>query len=169
MNNLSLIEFTPSLAMNMVTLLVLFLILKKFFFEKVRKFMLAREQKVKDSFDNAERVNEEADRKLTAYNDKIASIEQERAQILKDSKKRADDQAKEIVDDANEKAHRIIMEAEQAIERERAAAMDGMKEQIALLSVYAAEKIIEKNIDAKEQQTIIDNVIEEAGRSQWTQ
>lgn len=169
MGNFGLIEFTPTLAMNMITLLVLFLILKKFFFEKVRNFMLAREQKVKDSFDNADKINTEAERKLQTYSDRIASIEQERTDILKDSKRQADDQAKQIIDEASEKAHRMIMDAQNEIERERAMAMDDMKEQIALLSVYAAEKIMEKQIDAKEQQTIIDNIIEEAGNNKWTQ
>jgi F-type H+-transporting ATPase subunit b len=155
--------------MNMITLLVLFLILKKFFFEKVRNFMLAREQKVKDSFTNAEKVNAEAERKLNEYNAKIESIEQERTDILKESKHKADDQAKKIIDEAQEKAHRIIMDAENEIEREKNAAIDDMKEQIALLSVYAAEKIIEKQIDAKEQQHIIDGIIEEVDKSKWTQ
>lgn len=131
--------------------------------------MLAREQKVKDSFDNADKVNVEAERKLQTYSDRIASIEQERTDILKDSKRQADDQAKKIIDEASDKAHHMIMEAQSEIERERAMAMDDMKEQIALLSVYAAEKIMEKQIDAKEQQTIIDNIIEEAGNNKWTQ
>ena len=169
MGNLGLIEFTPTFFMNMLTLLILFLILKKFFFEKVRNFMLAREQKIKDSFDNADKINAEAENKLEVYNDKIVGIEQERSDILKESKKKADDQAKQIIDEASEKAHRIIMDAEKEIERERTNAMDDMKEQIALLSVYAAEKILEKQIDAKEQQNIIDGIIEEAGNTKWTQ
>lgn len=169
MGNFELISFGPTLAMNMITLLVLFLILKKFFFEKVRNFMLARQQKVTDSFANAEKVTQEADKKLETYNNKLLSIEQERTDILKESKRKADDQAKAIIDEANEKAHKIMMDAEKEIEREKANAMDDMKEQIALLSVYAAEQIIEKQIDAKEQQSIIDNIIEEAGKTTWTQ
>lgn len=169
MGHFELIQFTPTLAMNMITLLVLFLILRKFFFQKVRSFMLAREQKVTDSFANAEKVTQEAEKKLEVYGEKLDGIEQERTDILKESKLKADEQAKNIIDEATEKAHRIIMDAEKEIERERANAMDDMKEQIALLSVYAAEKIIEKQIDAKEQQQIIDGIIEEAGKTTWTQ
>lgn len=165
--SLGIIEFTPTLAMNMITLLVLFLILKKFFFEKVRNFMLAREQKVTDAFDNADKVNAEAEQKLEEYDARLSLIEDERTEILKESKKMADDQAKEIIDDATEKAHQLVMAAQKEIEREKARAMDDMKQQIALLSVYAAEQIIDKNIDAKEQQHIIDDIIEEAGKSTW--
>lgn len=168
MGNLNLIQFTPTLFMNMITLLVLFLILRKFFWQKLRDFMLARQQKVTDAFANADKVNAEADQKLANYNAKLSEIEQERTEILKESKRKADTQAKQIIDEANEKAHHIVMEAQKEIEREKARAMDDMKQQIALLSVYAAEQIIDKNIDAKEQQHIIDDIIEEAGKSTWT-
>lgn len=167
MDNISLIQFTPTLAMNVITLLVLYLILRIFFFEKIRKFMLARQQKVTDSFANAEKVNAEAETKLLQYNRKLQSIEEERTDILKESKRKADEQAKSIIDEAGERAHNMIMAAEKEIEREKATAMNDMKEQIALLSVYAAEQIIDKNIDAKEQQHIIDGIIEEAGRTTW--
>lgn len=167
MGNLGLIQFTPTLAMNMVTLIVLFLILKKVFFEKVHNFMMAREQKVKDSFDNAERINFEAEQKLDRYNEKLEDIEIERTEILKEAKKKADIQAKEIVDAADDKAHQMIMDAQKEIQREKLSAIQDMKEQIAVLSVYAAEQIIEKKIDSKEQQHIIDEIIEEAGNSQW--
>lgn len=167
MGNLSLIEFTPTLVMNMITLLALFLILKIFFFDKVRKFMLARQQKITDAFDNADRVNVEAQKKLDGYQTKLEQIQQERTDILKESKSKADTQAKQIIDEATERAHHIVMEAEKEVEREKARAMDDMKQQIALLSVYAAEQIIDKNIDANEQQHIIDGIIEEAGKSTW--
>lgn len=168
MGNLALIQFTPTLVMNMITLLVLFLILRKFFWKKLRAFMVAREKKVTDAFDNAAKVNKEAERKLEAYNKKLTDIEDERTEILKESKRKADDQAKSIIEDANEKAHHIIAQAEKEIEREKTEAIDDMREQIALLSVMAAEQILEKNINAKEQQHIIDNIIEEAGKSKWS-
>lgn len=166
-SNLSLIEFTPTLFMNMITLLVLFLILRKFFWQKLRDFMLARQQKITDSFDNAAKVNEEAEQKLVDYSIKLESIADERTKILKEAKNKADIQAKEIIDDASEKAHRLVMEAQKEIEREKAHAMDDMKQQIALLSIYAAEQIIDKSLDPKDQQQIIDGIIEEAGRTTW--
>lgn len=169
----SLIEYTPlisfnwTLVMNLVTLLVLYLILKKFFFEKIHNFILAREQSVQDSFDNAEHVNELASQKLDEYNLQLAGIDAERREIIKESKARADARAKEIVDEANRKASDIILQAEKEVERERAKAMEDMREQVASLALLAAEKIIEKQLDHKEQDVIINGIIEQAGQTEW--
>ncbi|MDR1953851.1 MAG: F0F1 ATP synthase subunit B [Clostridiales Family XIII bacterium] len=163
-----LIGFNWTLVMVFITFLVLYLILKKYFFEKVRAFMLAREQKVKDSFDNADSVNRVAEEKLSEYNAKLANAENERREILKQAKQRGDETAREIIVQAEERASQLVAQAQNEIERERLHALDEMQEQVALLAIYAAEKIIEQKLDAAEQQTIIDGIIKQAGAKEWT-
>ncbi|MDR1027838.1 MAG: F0F1 ATP synthase subunit B [Clostridiales Family XIII bacterium] len=149
--------------MVLITFVVLYLILKRFFFEKVRTFMLAREQKVKDAFDNADAANRVAEERLSEYNARLADAEQERREILRQAKQEGDETAKEIVSDAEQRANKMITQAEKEIARERLRAIEGMREQISLLAIYAAEKIIEQKLDAAEQQVIIDGVIKQVG------
>ena len=162
-----LIEFNATLIMNWVTLLVLFLILKKFFFEKVHNFILARENAVKDVFDNAESVNRKAEEKLEAYNRRIANIESEGREIIKNAKLKADDQANDIIEAANKKADGIMEKARGEIEREKAQAATDMRNQIIMLSLMAAEKIMEKDLEVTGQEAIVDKIIEQAGTSGW--
>jgi F-type H+-transporting ATPase subunit b len=162
-----LIDFGPTLLMNLVTLVVLYLILKKFFFEKVRGFVQSREQTVKDSFDNAEHVNRLADEKLREYNEQLSQIDAKRRETIREGKERADARAKDILEDANRKASDLIAQAEREIEREKTKAIGEMRDQIASLAVYAAEKILEKELDTNAQAAIIDNVIAQAGSSGW--
>jgi F-type H+-transporting ATPase subunit b len=168
MHSAPLIGLNWTLVMVLITFVVLYLLLKKFFFEKVRNFMLAREQKVKDSFDNADAVNRIAEERLAEYNAKLANIENERREILKQAKQTGDETAAAIITEAEKQADRSRLQAEQEIERERLQAVEGMREQIAMLALYAAEKIIEQKLDAAEQQTIIDGIIKQAGRKEWT-
>ena len=153
--------------MNWVTVLVLFLILKKFFFEKVHNFIQARENAVKDVFDNAEAVNRKADEKLEAYNKKIANVENEGREIIKNAKLKADRQANDIIDEANKKAEAILAKANSEIEREKVQAINDMKSQIVTLSLMAAEKIMEKDIEVTGQEAIVDKIIEQAGTTGW--
>ncbi|MDR1246752.1 MAG: F0F1 ATP synthase subunit B [Clostridiales Family XIII bacterium] len=162
-----LIDFGPTLLMNLVTLVVLYLILKKFFFEKVRDFVQAREQTVKDSFDNAEHVNKLADEKLREYKEQLAQIDAKSREAVKESKQRADARAQEILDEANRKASGLITQAEKEIEREKLKAIGEMRDQIASLAVYAAEKILERELDMTAHAAIIDNVIKQAENSEW--
>ncbi|GHU50640.1 ATP synthase subunit b [Clostridia bacterium] len=165
--HIDLIEFGPTLLMNLVTLIVLFLILKKFFFEKVRAFMLAREQTIRDSFDNADHVNRQADDKLKEYNDLLLEIDAKSRDVIRESKQRADTRAEEIIAEADRKAKEMINQAERTIEREKLRAVEDMRDQIASLALLAAEKILEKELDIKSHGAIIDSVINQAGNTQW--
>ena len=162
-----LISFNATLAMQWVTVLVLFLILKKFFFEKVHNFVTSRQLAVKDAFDNADAVNRKADEKLDAYNKRIANIESEGREIVKTAKQKADNRANEIIDEAQRKAEALLAKAKEEIEKEKVKAISDMREQIVLLSLLAAEKIMEKDIEATGHEAYIDKIIEEAGTSGW--
>lgn len=162
-----LIEFNWTLVFMWLTLLVLYLILKHFFFEKVHNFMVARETQVRESFENADRTNQLAEDKLTAYEKQIADIEGEGREIIKNAKIKADAQAKDIVDEANEKASNMIKAAEQEIIRLQQKAVAEMKVHIAGLAILAAEKVLEKQLDASGQTELISEIIEEAGKSGW--
>ncbi|QOX64561.1 F0F1 ATP synthase subunit B [Anoxybacterium hadale] len=162
-----LIHLDWTLLMVAVNFLILYVILKLFFFKKVHQFMLDRQNAVKDAFDQADRTNLIADEQLAEYKKQLANIENEGREIIKNAKIRAEAQAKEIVDDASRKASEMILQAHRDIERDRLKAVVEMKQQIGGLAIYAAEKIIEKQLDAAGQEDIIQRVIEQAGNSGW--
>jgi len=162
-----LIEFNATLIMNWVTLLVLFLILRKFFFHRVHSFIEARGQAIKDAYDNAEIVNNKAEMKLEAYSKRLTDVESEGRDIIKKAKTKAESQANDIIDAANKKADEILTRAQNEIEREKTQAITEMKGQIAAYAVMAAEKILEKNIEAEGQEQLLDKIIEQAGTTGW--
>ena len=162
-----LIGFDWTFVMILFTFLVLYFVLKKFFFEKVRTFMLAREQKVKDTFDDADSALRVANERLEKYNGKLADIESEHREVLRKAKLQADENAKEIIKNAEEQASGILAKAEKEIAQEKERAMEDMREQIAILALYASEKILEQKIDAEQQQIIIEKAIEDAGKAKW--
>jgi F-type H+-transporting ATPase subunit b len=162
-----LISFNGTFFMVMLTFIVLLFILRKYFWGKVRAFMQAREQKIRDGFDNAAEANRVANARLDEYNAKIVDIKSERRDLLAEAKRLADENAKEIVGQAEEKARDIVRRAGEQIEFEKERALAEMREQIGMLAVYAAEKIIEKQLDPAGQQAIIDNVLKEAESREW--
>jgi F-type H+-transporting ATPase subunit b len=127
----------------------------------------AREQTVKDSFDNAEHVNRLADEKLREYKEQLSDIDAKRRETIREGKERADARAQEILSAADRRAGEMIAQAEKEIEREQLKAIGEMRDQVASLAIYAAEKILEKELDANAHSVIIDNVIEQAGNSGW--
>ncbi|MEG0156353.1 MAG: F0F1 ATP synthase subunit B [Anaerovoracaceae bacterium] len=163
-----LISFNWTFLMQIITVVVFFLILKKFFFEKVHNFIKAREESVKDAFDNAEAVNRKADEKMEVYSRKIAKYESDGREVIHAAKVKAEQQAQRLIDEANLKSSEIIMAAQREIERERHKALEDMKSEISTLALLAAAKIIEEDIKAGDkQEAIVDKIIEEAGKTGW--
>ena len=162
-----LIEINWSIIMIWITVIVLFLVLKKFFFEKVKNFMETRSNSIQDAFDSAEAVNRRADEKMQNYTKRIANVEAEGRDIIRDAKIKADAQAREIIEDANKQATEIMNKAERNIEREKQKAMEEMRKEVAALAMLAAERIVEREIQNIGQDEIVDEVINKARSTGW--
>ena len=162
-----LIEINWSIIMIWITVIVLFLVLKKFFFEKVKNFMETRSNSIQDAFDSAEAVNRRADEKMQNYTKRIANVEAEGREIIRDAKIKADAQAREIIEDANKQATEIMNKAEKNIEREKQKAMEEMRKEVAALAMLAAERIVEREIQKIGQDEIVDEVINKARSTGW--
>ena len=162
-----LIEFNWSSLMILCNVFILYLILRKFFWEKIKKFMDDRAAAVQDAIDAAEAVNKRADEKMANYSKRIANVEEEGREIIKASKQQADAQAQIIIEEARQQASDIIAKAERTIEQEKTQAMEEMRKEIASIAMLAAEQIVGREIDNVGQDAIIDQAIEDARSAKW--
>ena len=162
-----LIEFNWSSLMILCNVFILYIILRKFFWAKIKKFMDDRAAAVQDAIDAAEAVNKRADEKMASYSKRIANVEEEGREIIKASKQQADAQAQIIIEEARKQASDIIAKAERTIEQERLAATEEMRKEIASIAMLAAEQIVGKEIDNVGQDAIIDQAIEDARSAKW--
>lgn len=151
----------------MINFLILVGVLTKFLYKPFLNVLDTRKQTIQDALDNAELVNRRADEKMEVYTRRIANVEEEGREIIKEAKARADAQAADIIREANEKADRIIAAAEKQIELEKQKSLGDMKQHVAALALLAAEKIVERDIAQVGQEQIVDEIIEQAGSGQW--
>lgn len=162
-----LIEFNWTMVMILINILILYIILKKYFWEKIRKFMTDRQDAIQDAFDSAEAMNRRADEKMRNYSARIANVEEEGREIIRQAKQQADAQAQDILEEARKEASEMIAKAEKNIELEKTKAMEEMRQEIAALALLAAEKIVGKEIEGIGQEAIVDDVIERARSGEW--
>ena len=162
-----LIEFNWSSLMILCNVFILYIILRKFFWEKIKKFMDDRAAAVQDAIDAAEAVNKRADEKMANYSKRIANVEEEGREIIKASKQQADAQAQIIIEEARQQASDIIAKAERTIEQEKTQAMEEMRKEIASIAMLAAEQIVGREIDNVGQDAIIDQASEDARSAKW--
>ena len=151
----------------LINFLILMGVLTRFLYKPFLNMLAARKQSIKDALDNAELTNRRADEKMEQYSKRISKVEEESREIIRTAKIKADAQARDIIEDARKEAGDIIAKAEKTIEKEKEKAMEDMKQEIAVLAVMAAEKIVEREIQRAGQEAIVEEVIRQARSTGW--
>ena len=151
----------------LINFLILMGVLTRFLYKPFLNMLATRKQSIKDALDNAELTNRRADEKMEQYSKRISKVEEESREIIRTAKIKADAQARDIIEDARKEAGDIIAKAEETIEKEKEKAMEEMKQEIAVLAVMAAEKIVEREIQRAGQEAIVEEVIRQARSTGW--
>ena len=157
-----------NLIFSVITVLVLILILKHFFFEKVKKFMDERKAKVEEQFQKAEEAENQAREKLDEYNEILAGAEKEKRVIIADAMENAKVQANSVLDEARKEAADIREKSRLQIEREKIAARKEIHNEVGDLAVQLAEKILESELDDDAQASVIDEIISKSEANRET-
>jgi F-type H+-transporting ATPase subunit b len=131
--------------MTLSFLIVLFL-LTKFAWKPINQMLKERDKSIEDALAQAEKAKEEM-AKLNADNERlIREAQQERDNILKTAREAKEQMISEAKGKAKEEADKLVASARESIENERKAAITDIKNQVALLSMEIAEKLIKKEL-----------------------
>ena len=144
-------------------LLILFLVLKKFFFEKVRKIMVEREQEVQNMYDDAEKSQTDGAKFKEEYEAKLKEANAESEEIVRNAVRKAQLKEEEIIKDAHEQASAIMKHTETQIALEKKNAVNEIKNDISGMAVDIAAKVIERDINAEDHSALIDEFIDNMG------
>ncbi|OEF99832.1 ATP synthase F0 subunit B [Vulcanibacillus modesticaldus] len=144
---------------------LLFIILKKYAFGPLVDVMEKRQKQIEDQINSAEANRKEAERLLEEQNEALQKSRLEAQDIIERAKVSSEKQAEEIIETAKAEATRIKEQAVMEIQLEKEKAVAALREQVGTLSVLIASKMIEKELDVKEQSKLIDDVMKQVGES----
>lgn len=155
--------------LHAIAVFIMFLLLSYILFEPVRKMLENRKNKIAGQLDQAAADQEEAAKLKAEYDEKLKNVEKEADEILAQARKKALKREENIVAEAKEEAARIISSANREVELQKAKVKDQMKQEMIQVAVLMAGKIIAGQIDAKEQNELIDQTLQEMGDKTWLQ
>lgn len=137
-------------------------LMAKFAFRPIQEGLKKREQDIQNSLDEAKRAREEMSN-LKAENEKLlAEAREERAMILKEAKQARETIINEAKQKAKEEAQKIVGNAKQDIENQRMAVLTELKNQVGLISLEIAEKILRRELKGDpEQEKFVKNLVDE--------
>lgn len=148
---------------DIVNIIILFLLLRKFLFKPVTEMMEKRTKTIEDSLDNAKKTNEEAEKIKAEYEDSLKNARQEATAIIDKARKQAKQEEEITIMEASKKADKIISDSKKAIEAEKEKSMSSMQDEIAMIALAAATKVMERSMDDDTNKKYVDEFIKEAG------
>lgn len=162
-----LVELNWNYLFQLTNTLVMFLVLRKLLFKPVTEFVQKRQDDIDNQITTAEQKNQEADALKLQFNQKLAGADEEGRKIIKEAAARAEERAADIIKEAEGEIVQLKAAAAQEIERERQKALNALKDEIANLTILAASKIVERDIDENAHRTYIQQFIDGVGDSKW--
>lgn len=143
-----------------VTFLIVFFLMRKFAWGPILKMIQEREESIESALNSAQKAKEEM-AELQNNNEKlIAEARLEKDKMLKEAREIKDTMISDAKDAAQKEALRIMADARNTIQNEKMAAINELKNQVALMSVDIAEKIIRKDLSKDEsQKTLVASLI----------
>jgi F-type H+-transporting ATPase subunit b len=148
---------------QIVAFLILYLLLSKFAFGPLFGMMEKRRQLVKDQLQTADNNRKQAEQLLEEQKQALQQARKEAYDIIEQAKQTSTKQADEIIHAARAETTRLKDEALQDIVSEKNKAVAALRSQVGAMSVMIASKIIEKQIDEKSQEQLVEHYLKEVG------
>ena len=150
-----------------INVFILFFALSYFLFNPVQKVLKNRSDKIKNEIENAKSQETQAIALKEEYLKKLADTRIEVENIMEDARKNAKKMGEDIVAEAKAEAQNIINRGNKEIEQEKAKAVDELKNQVIGISTLIASKIIKENVNAKSEDKLFEEALNEIGASSW--
>ena len=153
------------LAWTVLTFVLLLVVLKKIAWGPILDALEARENEIKDALNAAEKAREEAERVSSDYEDAIRKAQAEAQQIISDAKTAGEKVKLDLEAIASVKADEIIEKAKAQIDAERVKVISEIKTVAVEISLSAAAKVIEKNLDSDDNRKLVNEALEGIGQA----
>ncbi|KTC91472.1 F0F1 ATP synthase subunit B [Fluoribacter dumoffii] len=154
-------EINLTLIVQMLVFAAFVLFTMKLVWPPLAKAMEERQDKIADGLAAAERGRKELELAQHRVKDELKQAKIQSADIIEKANKRAAQIIEEAKEAAKHEAQMQLKLAQEQLVQQVNHAKDELRKQVANLAVTGAEKILMREVDAKANAALIDNLIEE--------
>ena len=153
------IELNATMIAQVINFLILAAILRAVAYEPVAKLLKQRSDKIQNSLDKAEADKKAAEETLAQYKAQLADAQKKAQAIVEKAELTARKEREALVAETKQEIDKMKENAKVEIQNERNRAFEQMKSEIVSLSLAAAEKIVAKNLSAKDNDKLVSDFI----------
>lgn len=154
-------DINLTLIVQMLVFLAFVWFTMKFVWPPLSKAMEERQDKIADGLAAAERGRKELELAQHRVKDDLKQAKAQASEIVEKANRRASQLIEEAKEEAKLEAQRQAKIAHEQLLQEINRAKDDLRKQVAQLAIAGAEKILNREVDAKANSALLDNLIEE--------
>jgi F-type H+-transporting ATPase subunit b len=151
---------------QIITFSLLFVMLYFIAYKPLRRMLDERSTRIKVSMDQAEQIKEQMATTEEQVREQLEAARNEGQNMLAQAGQMGERLKEEAREEARHEAEITIARARTEIQRERDEAIDDLKRQFADLAITAAEKVISETLDRDKHRRLIEEVLEQAPKSE---
>jgi F-type H+-transporting ATPase subunit b len=148
---------------TVITFVALLVVLRYTAWKPLIAALEARELRIREAVEQAEHARLEGERLLREHQERLEMATDEAHQIIEEGKADALRVQKEITEKAREEAEEFKVRARREVELAADQAKKELWEETARLSTLLAEKILQRNLNAQDQQRLLNEVLDQFG------
>jgi len=152
------VNFTATLLAQIATFAVLVWFIQRFLWGPLTKMMEERKKRIAEGLAAADKGKHERELAEKRAKDLLHEAKVQAAEIVGMAQKRAAEIVDEAKDDARTEGERIIDSARAEIEQETNRAREQLREQVGALALTAAQKILQREVDASAHADVIQSI-----------
>lgn len=161
-----LLQLSPGLMIwTVVIFLLTLLILKKFVFGPVGEMIEKRRAAISASIEEAESSRDEAVELLDQYKVQLAEARRDADELRESGRRDGERQKQEIVGQAQDQRERIVSDTQTQIDAQAQAAVAGIRDDVVLLALSAAEKVTRKSLSGDDHRKMVEDALADADLS----
>ena len=148
------------LLINIVSFLILFFLLKKVLFAPITGVLEDRAERIKADRDEAMRLRDEAAASQAMLDQRLGNIEAEARDRMQAAERDARAVREQLLEEARAERDKVVQAGIGELRREREKLLTELRDLVADLSMAAAAKIIERELDTDAHRALIDDIVE---------
>ena len=150
---------------SVIAFLLLFVVLRQVAWGPIISALESREKEIKDALNAAAVAKEDAEKATSDYEKIKQEAHAEAQTILSEAKSVKEKMISDAVEEAKKKADAETDAALQSINAEKQKAVQEIKTAAVDLSIKAASKLIEKNLDTSDNRKLVSDAIDKVGQA----
>ena len=155
---------TPGLGLMIWTLLafgITMLVLNRFAFPKISDALEERAQKVAKNIEESEAQRKEAEGILAEYRGRLKEAREQADDIVARARRAGESAKSEATEEGKAKREELVAAARRDIEAETKRSLEGIRKEVADLTVLATEKVARKSLDFDDQRRLVEEALNE--------